>query len=96
MLTVIVTEWYSFKTNLKGNIMNKLIVALMATVAVSAFAQTKTEPVAVKTTPNPVVAPAPAASAPAKAEVKKEAKPVKSTPAKDEKAAAPATKPASK
>lgn len=72
--------------------MNKIIATLIASLfAVSAFAGDKGEPVAVKTTPNPVVAPV--ASAPA---VKKEAKPVKSTPAKDEKAAVPATKPASK
>lgn len=75
----------------------KLIATLIASLfAVAAFAGDKGEPVALKTTPNPVVAPAPTASAPAKAEVKKEAKPVKSTPAKDEKAAVPATKPASK
>lgn len=74
--------------------MKALIAIVASTLALSAFAQTKGEPVAVKTTPNPVVAPA--ASAPAKAEVKKEAKPAKSTPAKDEKAAVPATKPASK
>lgn len=73
--------------------MNKFIVALMASFAVSAFAA---EPAKALATP------APAASAPAKAEVKKEAEvkkaaqPVKSTPAKDEKAAVPATKPASK
>jgi hypothetical protein len=81
---------------LKENKMNKLIVALMATFAVTAFAQDKGkgEPVAVKTTPNAVVAPA--AEPAKKPEVKKEAKPSKSTPAKDEKAAAPATKPASK
>lgn len=70
--------------------MNKLIVAIMASVAVSAFAA---EPVALKTTPNPVVAPTPDVKAPAH---KKADKPVKSAPAKDEKAAVPATKPASK
>lgn len=69
----------------------KKVIALVATLfAVTAFAQTKGEPVAVKTTPNPVVAPA---AEPAKKET---AKPAKSTPVKDEKAAGPATKPASK
>lgn len=72
--------------------MKKVIALVAAMFAVTAFAQTKTEPVAVKTTPNPVVAPA---AEPAV--VKKEAaKPAKSTPVKDEKAAGPATKPASK
>ena len=67
--------------------MNKLIVALMASIAVTAFAA------------EPAKAPA---SAPTKTEVKKveevkkAATPAKSTPAKDEKAAAPAAKPASK
>lgn len=74
--------------------MNKLIVAVLATFAVSAFAADKGEPVHLKTTPNPVVAPA--AEPAKKVEAKKEAKPAKSTPAKDEKAAVPATKPASK
>ena len=71
--------------------MKSAIAIVAALFAVTAFAQDKGkgEPVAVKTTPNPVVAPA----APAKAEAKK---PAKSTPAKDEKAAAPATKPAAK
>ena len=50
----------------------KLVATLIASLfAVSAFAQTKSEPVHVKTTPNPVVAPAPAASAPTKKEEKK-------------------------
>lgn len=56
----------------------------MASFAVSAFAA------------EPAKTPAPVASAPAPVVAKKEAKPAKSTPAKDEKAAVPATKPASK
>ena len=70
--------------------MNKLIAIFATAFAVSAFAA------------EPAKAPAPTTSAPAKVEVKKEAEvkkaaqPAKSTPAKDEKAAVPATKPASK
>lgn len=68
---------------------NAIVILAASLVAVTAFAQDKGQPVYGKTTPHPVVAPAP--------EVKKEAvKPAKSTPAKDEKAAVPATKPASK
>ena len=71
----------------------KKVIALVATLfAVTAFAQDKAVPVYGKTTPNPVVVPA-AEPAVVKKEV---AKPAKSTPVKDEKAAGPATKPASK
>lgn len=66
---------------------------LIATLIASAFAVTAFAAEPVKTEVKPT---APVASAPAKVEVKKEAKPAKSTPAKDEKAAVPATKPASK
>ena len=72
--------------------MNKLIATLIASVfAVSVFAaetaKTEVKPASIATTAKP---------APHKAEAKKEAKPAKSVPAKDEKAAVPATKPASK
>ena len=70
--------------------MKSAIAIVAALFAVTAFAQDKGQPVYGKTTPNPVVAPAVDVNA------KKAAKPVKSTPAKDEKAAAPATKPAAK
>jgi hypothetical protein len=76
--------------NLKGNKMKALIATIVSAFALTAFAA------------EPAKAPATPASAPAKAEVKKEAEvkkatqPAKSTPAKDEKAAAPAAKPASK
>ena len=69
----------------------KNAIAILATVfAVSAFAA---EPAKTEVKPAPAVTATPA---PHKAEVKKEAKPAKSVPAKDEKAAAPAAKPASK
>ena len=70
--------------------MKAIIATIVSAFALTAFAA------------EPAKAPATPASAPAKAEVKKteevkkDAKPVKSTPAKDEKAAVPATKPASK
>jgi hypothetical protein len=76
---------------LKENKMNKLIATLIASAfAVSAFAA---EPAKTEVKPAPAVTAAPA---PHKVEAKKEAKPAKSVPAKDEKAAVPATKPASK
>lgn len=70
--------------------MKKIVALLTAVLAVTAFAQDKGkgEPVAVKTTPNPVVAPAP--------EVKKEVPkqvPTKS-PSKDQKKTAEPAKPA--
>jgi hypothetical protein len=74
--------------------MNKIIATLVALSAATVFAA---EPAKVEVKPA-----APAVTAPAKAEVKKieevkkDAKPAKSVPAKDEKAAVPATKPASK
>ena len=71
--------------------MKKVIATLVALFAVTAFAQDKGVPVYGKTTPNPVVAPVEVTVT-----AKKEPKPAKSTPAKDEKAAVPATKPASK
>ena len=76
--------------------MNKIIATLVALSAATVFAA---EPAKVEVKP---AAPAVTAPAPAKTEVKKteevkkDAKPAKSVPAKDEKAAVPATKPASK
>jgi hypothetical protein len=71
----------------------KNAIAILATVfAVSAFAAEPAKAPAAAT-PAPAVTATPA---PHKAEVKKEVKPAKSVPAKDEKAAAPAAKPASK
>lgn len=67
--------------------MKAIIATIVSAFALTAFAA---EPAKVPATPAPV------ASTPAKAEVKKDVKPAKSTPAKDKKAAAPAAKPAAK
>jgi hypothetical protein len=85
MPTVIVTDWFLFKINLEGNIMKSFALVIASVFAVAAFAA------------EPAKTPAPAASAPAKVEAKKdEKKPVKSDSAKKDaapvKAAASAAK----
>jgi hypothetical protein len=80
MPTVIVIDWFLFKTNLKGNIMKSFAIVIATAFAVSAFAA------------EPVKTSAPAASAPAKVEAKKdEKKPSKSEPATKDAAPAKAT-----
>ena len=74
----------------KGNIMKLIATVLASLFAVTAFAA---EPVKTEVKPVPAVTASPA---PHKADTKKVAKPAKSTPAKVEKAAVPATQPASK